>query len=147
MGRVDHRAATEPHGVQIQAADIGLQLHHVFGTDFRGGELGARRRPCRFVVAWQIAPAGPRGQVDQHIGIARANQPDDLTVVLEGHARLAGGRIAHVNVTDGGTLPGGADAGLGDLGGGYRQRRVVLTSRKGAGDGTADDGRFHECYV
>ena len=134
----DHRGAGE-HGVQIQAADLGLQGHHVFHASLGCGQRGAGCGHLGVVLARHKTLARAGGQVDDDVGIAGPHALHHFAVVLQFHARAAI-RIAHVNVRNGGAGLGCADAGVGNLFRRAGQVRVLLDVRDVAGDGAADDG-------
>ena len=62
----------------------------------------------------QVA-AHARGRVDHHVDAAVAQPLDDLAVERHLARAVAGARIPHVDVHDGGAGPRRLDAGLGDL--------------------------------
>ena len=75
--------------------------------------------------SWKKRAPGPGGQVDEDVGVLVADALDRLPVERLVHAGLGGLGIAHVDVHDRGARLGGVEAGVGDLLGRHRNRRVA----------------------
>ena len=141
--RVDHGTAAEPLRVEVEGADLGLELDHMLGANLRRGQHRARPGLGRLVVAGDEAAAGAGGEIDDEVGIAATDALHHLAVVFELHAGLAGVGLAHVDMADGGPCLGGTDAGVGDFLRRDGQVGIVRARRERAGDGAGENGRFH----
>src|SRR5262249_57723688 len=114
------------------------------GGGLGGGGGGEGSGVGRLVVGGDEAPAGARRQVDDQVGIAAANTLDHLAIVFELHAGPPAVRLAHVDVADGGACLCCTDAGVRDLLGRDRERRVLCASRETASDCAGQNGRLHD---
>jgi len=100
-------------------------------------------RGRRVLLARHEHRAGAGGEVDDHIAPAVADALDHLAIKFEFHAGASGRRIAHMDMDDRGASLGGVDRLLRNLHRGDRDRRIVATDRRAAGDRAGEDGRWH----
>jgi hypothetical protein len=100
-------------------------LHHVLHALGRPAQDGIRAGLRWVLVVVKEACAGAGGEIDQHVGILGADAVDRFLVERLVHAGLGGLGIAHVDMHDRGPGLGGVEAGVGDLLGRHRHRRVL----------------------
>ncbi|MCY1547832.1 hypothetical protein D9M68_839120 [compost metagenome] len=99
-------------------------------------------------TAYLQVAAHTGGEVDDDVGVALADALHQLAVQRHVAARLAGLRVAHMAVGDGGAGLGGLDGGGGDFLRGDGNGRVLADGIAGAGDGTGDDDFVvHGCFI
>ena len=137
--RIDEHAVAHVEAAHVETANVGLDLQHMLHALFRRAEHAfgpGLRWVMRIVVK---ARARPGGKIDQYVGAARPDALDRLAIMRGLHARLAGIRIAHVDVDDGGARLCGVDRRCGDLRGRHRHRRVAPRRIGRAGHRAGDD--------
>jgi hypothetical protein len=139
LRRVDHDRVAEPHGVEVERADLGLQRHDVLDPPFRPDKRRARARDPGIVVARDETAARPGREIDDQVGLACPDPLDHLPVKLERHRGRPGLRVAHVDVGDRGARLGGVDRGGRDLLGRDRQIRMLLGLGQAARDRACDN--------
>ena len=102
LRRIDERAGTKPHGAEIEAAHVRLEINHVAGAHRGRAKLGARSGDRRILLAGNKHRAGSGRQVDDDVAAAVADAADHLAIKLKLHAGAAGLGVAHVDVHHGG---------------------------------------------
>ena len=88
----------------IQAAYIRLYRLYMCKALFRSDHVGTRARQGRVAIfTREPGTAHACGQVDDDIRIIIADAFDDITEQIDAACALAGFRIAHMDVSDGGS--------------------------------------------
>ncbi len=139
-GDIDEVAVAEIQGAAVQGADFRQQLLDMRQALQRADQVGAGAELQRLLAAtdFQVA-AHAGGEVDDHVGVALADALDHLAVQRHVAARLAGLRIAHMAVGNGGAGLGCLDGGGGDFLGRDRDGRVFADGVASAGHRAGDD--------
>jgi hypothetical protein len=137
---VDEVAVAEIERAAIKRADFRQQLLDMLQALLRADQVGPRAELERLFARSDVEIAAHAGgQVDDHVSAGGADAVDHLGIELHVARALAGLRIAHVHVADGGAGLGGFDGGIGDLLRRHRNGGMLADRVAGAGDGAGHD--------
>ena len=95
LRRVDHHGCAEPHGVEVERADVWPQLDDMGDPLLRQQQVGTGGGDFGIVLARQEAAARPGGEVDDQVDAACPDPLDHLAIERELHGRRAGLRVVH----------------------------------------------------
>src|SRR5579864_6878177 len=123
----------------VEGADLRPQLFDVTEAFLPARQVGTIAGLEWIGIADHIVATHPGTEVDDHVDAAAPDSLDHLPIPLRTPPALAGLRVAHMDVGDGRTRPGGFDHGVGNLFARDRYPRMFASGVAGAGHGAGDD--------